>query len=97
MATPAPTPWSMGDSGTVTDANGRPLFMFYDLKTADNSGDYLTTAVNCHDELVAMLKLFDKTVAYYIGLDKSARDDEGDGIKMITLNLIRELLAKATA
>jgi hypothetical protein len=48
-------------------------------------------------ELLDLVKLFEKSVKYYVGIDRSdaGRDEEGARAKTITLNLIRQVIAKA--
>lgn len=57
----------------------------------------IVTAVNSHDELLELAKLFRKSVEYEIRVNRTdaGRDEEGARLKTITLNLIRDAIAKA--
>lgn len=56
---------------------------------------FITHRVNCHDDLLEMTKLLERTVEYEIRVSKGAGDDEGARMKAITLNLVRGVIAKA--
>lgn len=48
-------------------------------------------------ELLKLVRLFEKTVEYYIRKNEADGDDEGARMKIGTLNTIRATIAEATA
>lgn len=47
------------------------------------------------DELVGVVKLFESVILYEINKAEHEGDDEGARLKTVTLNMCRDLLAKA--
>lgn len=46
-------------------------------------------------DLLALAEMFEKTVAYYAGIDRKNGDDEGARLKTLTLYGIKETIAMA--
>ena len=55
----------------------------------------LLLAANVHDELLAATKTLEHVVKYEIAKCQREGDSEGSAVKMITLNMTRDAIAKA--
>ncbi len=55
---------------------------------------FIIRAVNSHVEMIEWVRLLEKTIVYEINNSEREGDDEGAGMKRITLNLVRATLAR---
>lgn len=55
----------------------------------------ITRRLRAHDELLDIARLFERSLVYQIGVDRSNGDDEGANMKLPTLETVRAAIASA--
>ena len=109
MSAHTPTPWFAINRGTTNEpmwsvmaariAGQKPRHEVAICATGDSPQEmetantaFIVRAVNAYDDLISMVKLFEKSIEYEIQIDD---DDEGARMKVVTLHIVRDTLAKA--
>jgi hypothetical protein len=65
-------------------------------KANRGQAEFLRTAAEVADDLLAMTQLLERSLVYEIAKSKREGDDEGANMKRLTLVQVRAVLAKAT-
>lgn len=96
----APEPWSVGDGvdcHRIYDATGSVVA---NIRFAEVSRPGLQHQAHAHlisaaPELQEQVELFERSLVYEIKKSELNGDDEGARLKTLTLNLVRDVLAKS--